>query len=136
MPYFRKKPVVIEAFRFGHETLPRWAEPGMPGPSYVESICDRIMTIHTLEGRHTAHLGDWIIRGVAGELYPCKRTCFWLHNLPPLVPTHLEKLNIVHHRVHRMPPSPDRWKERSRFFPGIAAAMAEQWGPLIGESSK
>jgi len=30
-------------------------------------------------------------------------------------------------RVHRMPPSPTRWKERSRFYPGIAAAMAEQW---------
>jgi len=34
-------------------------------------------------------------------------------------------------RVHRMPPSPDRWRERSRFFPGIAAAMADQWGPLV-----
>jgi hypothetical protein len=55
-----------------------------------------------------------------------KRTCFWLKNLPPLVPT-----NIVagrEPRVHRLPPGPDRWKERSRFFPGIAAAMAAQWG--------
>lgn len=58
-----------------------------------------------------------------------KRTCFWLRGLPPLTPT-----NIVdgrHARVHRMPPSPDRWKERSRFFPGIAAAMADQWGSLL-----
>lgn len=31
-------------------------------------------------------------------------------------------------RVHRMPPGKDRWRERSRFFPGIAQAMAEQWG--------
>jgi hypothetical protein len=55
-----------------------------------------------------------------------KRTCLWLRNLKPLVPT-----NIVEGReprVHRMPPSPDRWKERSRFFTGIASAMAEQWG--------
>jgi hypothetical protein len=54
-----------------------------------------------------------------------KRTCFWLKNLPPLVPT-----NIVdgrEARVHMMSPGPDRWKERSRFFPGIAAAMADQW---------
>lgn len=54
-----------------------------------------------------------------------KRTCFWLKNLTPLVPT-----NIVagrEARVHRMPPGPDRWKERSRFFPGIAEAMASQW---------
>jgi hypothetical protein len=57
-----------------------------------------------------------------------KRTCFWLKELPPLAHT-----NIVsgrEPRVHRMPPRPDRWKERSRFFPGIAAAMAEQWGEL------
>jgi hypothetical protein len=57
-----------------------------------------------------------------------KRTCLWLRNLPPLTPT-----NIVdgrEARVHRMPPGKNRWKERSRFFPGIAAAMAEQWGDL------
>lgn len=55
-----------------------------------------------------------------------KRTCLWLKNLPPLVPT-----NVVdgrEQRVFRMPPSPDRWKERSRFFDGVAAAMAQQWG--------
>ena len=55
-----------------------------------------------------------------------KRTCLWLKNLPPLVPT-----NIVEgreKRVHRMPPGPNRWAERSRFFSGIAAAMADQWG--------
>ncbi len=55
-----------------------------------------------------------------------KATCLWLKNLPTLVPT-----NIVdgrEPRVHRMPPGPDRWKERSRTFSGIAAAMAEQWG--------
>lgn len=60
-----------------------------------------------------------------------KRTCLWLKNLPPLVPT-----NIVagrEQRVHRMSPGPDRWKERSRFFPGIAEAMADQWGGLADE---
>ena len=54
-----------------------------------------------------------------------KRICLWLRGLPPLRPT-----NVVEgrkQRVHRMPPSPTRWKERSRFYPGIAAAMAEQW---------
>ena len=59
-----------------------------------------------------------------------KATCLWLKNLPLLVPT-----NIVdgrEARVHRMPPSPDRWKERSRTFQGIANAMAEQWSN-IGE---
>jgi hypothetical protein len=55
----------------------------------------------------------------------CKRTCLWLRGLPPLRPTHV--VAGREQRVHRMPPSPTRWKERSRFYPGIAAAMAEQW---------
>lgn len=57
-----------------------------------------------------------------------KATCLWLKNLPKLEPT-----NIVEGRkprVHRASPGPDRWKERSRTLPGIAAAMAEQWGSL------
>ena len=55
-----------------------------------------------------------------------KATCLWLKNLPKLVPT-----NIVEgrdNRVHREPPGPDRWKNRSRTLQGIANAMAEQWG--------
>lgn len=55
-----------------------------------------------------------------------KATCLWLKGLPKLIPT-----NVVEgreNRIHRMPPGPDRWKERSRTFPGIAAAMAAQWG--------
>lgn len=59
-----------------------------------------------------------------------KATCLWLKGLPKLTPT-----NVVdgrEARVHRMPPGPDRWKERSRTFPGIAAAMAEQWGWCVG----
>jgi len=55
-----------------------------------------------------------------------KRTCFWLKGLPPLSPTNIVEGREA--RVHRMPPSADRWKERSRFYPGIAAAMADQWG--------
>jgi hypothetical protein len=57
-----------------------------------------------------------------------KATCLWLRNLPPLIPT-----NVVdgrEARVHRMPPSPDRWKARSRTYQGIADAMADQWGAL------
>jgi len=57
-----------------------------------------------------------------------KATCLWLKNLPKLVPT-----NIVEGReakVHRMTPGPNRWKERSRTYQGIADAMASQWGNL------
>lgn len=57
-----------------------------------------------------------------------KATCLWLKNLPVLVPTSV--VEGRENRVHRMPPGPDRWKERSRTYQGIADAMAEQWGVL------
>lgn len=55
-----------------------------------------------------------------------KATCLWLKGLSLLQPT-----NIVEgreQRIHKMGPSPDRWKERSRTFEGIGDAFAEQWG--------
>jgi len=55
-----------------------------------------------------------------------KATCLWLKGLPKLTPTNIVEGREA--RVHRMPPGPDRWKERSRTFAGIANAMAEQWG--------
>lgn len=55
-----------------------------------------------------------------------KATCLWLKGLPPLVPTKIVEGREA--RVHRMPPSENRWKERSRTYEGIAAAMADQWG--------
>lgn len=54
-----------------------------------------------------------------------KATCLWLKNLPLLIP------NIIvsgrEQRIWKMPPGPDRWKMRSRTFPGIAEAFASQW---------
>lgn len=55
-----------------------------------------------------------------------KKTCLWLKNLPLLVPTDI--VEGREQRVWKMPPSADRWKERSRTFTGIAQAMAQQWG--------
>jgi hypothetical protein len=55
-----------------------------------------------------------------------KATCLWLNNLPKLRPT--QCVGGREARVHRMPPGPDRWKERSRTFQGVADAMAAQWG--------
>lgn len=55
-----------------------------------------------------------------------KGTCLWLKGLPKLTPTQIVEGRTA--RVHRMPPGPDRWKERSRTFAGIAEAMADQWG--------
>jgi hypothetical protein len=64
-----------------------------------------------------------------------KATCFWTRGLPPLIPTHAkddlfsEREPVEREqRLHKLPPSPDRWKERSRTFQGIANAMADQWG--------
>lgn len=57
-----------------------------------------------------------------------KATCLWLKNLPPLKPTQIVEGREA--RVHKMPPSPDRWKKRSTTYAGIAAAMALQWGEL------
>lgn len=55
-----------------------------------------------------------------------KATCLWLKGLLPLEPTNIVEGREA--RIHKMPPSPDRWKERSKTFSGIAAAMATQWG--------
>lgn len=72
--------------------------------------------------------------------YETKRTCLWLKNLPPLVPTFLtaEECRAALRlpagmkpvdRVHKAPPGPSRWAERSKFFDGAANAMAAQWTP-------
>ena len=55
-----------------------------------------------------------------------KKTCLWLKNLPKLHPTNIVKGREA--RIHLMPPSAMRWKERSRTYEGIAQAMVEQWG--------
>lgn len=57
-----------------------------------------------------------------------KATCLWLKGLPCLVPTDVVEGREA--RIHLMPPSPNRWKERSRTYEGIAKAMADQWGSL------
>lgn len=55
-----------------------------------------------------------------------KATCLWLKGLQPLWPTNIVSGREA--RVHKMPPSPDRWKERSRTYVGVAQEMARQWG--------
>lgn len=60
-----------------------------------------------------------------------KATCLWLRNLPPLKSTKIIPKEQVKQQVWKEPPSPDRWKNRSRTYRGIAEAMAEQWGNII-----
>ena len=81
---FRKKPVVIEAVQWtGHNlgaVLVLWDEGSVPGELAVDAsfLSDGPpkLAIPTLEGEMTASPGDWIIRGVAGEVYPCKPDIF------------------------------------------------------------
>jgi site-specific DNA-cytosine methylase len=63
-----------------------------------------------------------------------KATCLWLKNLPCLVPSKI--VEGREQRIWKLPPSADRWKERSRTFPGIAKAMASQWTFATRPNSK
>lgn len=58
-----------------------------------------------------------------------KATCLWLSGLPRLVPTSIVREREG--RIWKMPPGPDRQKERSRTFAGVADAMADQWGAIL-----
>lgn len=74
---FRKKPVVIEAVRVSHSTFddPHPNPDHVPGVVYDPVLRRADMT--TLEGNQaTAYLGDWIITGVKGEVYPCNAEVF------------------------------------------------------------
>jgi len=62
-----------------------------------------------------------------------KRTCFWTKNLPSLVPTSVLDGSTAVAEVHKMSPSKDRGLKRSKTYPGLAKAMAEQWGSLLNE---
>lgn len=70
-----------------------------------------------------------------------KATGFWLNGLPPLTATNKlkpPKPGTAEHKawskVHRAPPGPDRWKDRSATYPGIAAAAAQQWGDYVRDN--
>ena len=81
MGMFRKKPVVIEAHQFLNDessyALLHWINEGQHKAGKEFAIWqNNAMVIPTLEGDHKANIGDWIIRGVAGEHYPCKPTIF------------------------------------------------------------
>lgn len=83
MSQWRKKPVVIEAFRWtgGPDQMedPEWIVEAIKAGTvrFQDSGTPNVaMLIDTLEGTHRADPGDWIIRGVKGELYPCKPDIF------------------------------------------------------------
>lgn len=93
-----------------------------------------VSVISSLVGKPTQVIQPWMF----GH-YETKATCLWLRGLPRLIPTYKtmeecrEALGIPsgtkpQERIHRMPPGPNRARDRSETFSGIAAAKAEQWG--------
>jgi hypothetical protein len=74
MPKYQKKPVVIDAFRYNVDDRPDWFMDKVSDLSIIthHSFCQ----IMTLEGEMRGQIGDWIIRGVQGEIYPCKPDIF------------------------------------------------------------
>lgn len=69
---YRKKPVEVEAFRYGYDDEPGWfLNSGM-----VKDIQNEYCIISTLEGDMKGNRGDYIIKGLRGELYPCKPDIF------------------------------------------------------------
>lgn len=79
MGNYRKKPVVIEAFKLGVDNIPDWFMDAVTANNVVLRSNHKSETsadIATLEGWHHANYGDYIIRGVKGKLYPCKPDIF------------------------------------------------------------
>ena len=76
MAWYRKKPAVVEAIQFDGMNYSACARfMGYPNPFHTD-MGNQIIFIETLEGEMAAHEGDYIIRGVKGEYYPCKPDIF------------------------------------------------------------
>lgn len=81
---FRKKPVVIEAFQLGIDNMPDWFTDAVAKNDIIlhgqssgfYHAHDTNADIKTLEGRHHANYGDYVIQGIKGEIYPCKPDIF------------------------------------------------------------
>ena len=80
-----------------------------------------VLSTRSILGKPTQIIQPWMFGH--GET---KATCLWLKGLQPLRPTNIVAGRLA--RIHREPPSPERWRNRSRTYQGIAEAMAEQWG--------
>lgn len=75
---YRKKPVMVEAFQLGVDEMPSWFVDAEKVNKVILHGGRTHADIKTLEGWHHANYGDFIIRGVKGEIYPCKPDIFHL----------------------------------------------------------
>lgn len=97
----------------------------------IRTACDAIGCRYAIENPIGIMSGLWrkpdqIIQPWQYGHGETKATCLWLHGLPLLTPTNVVEGREA--RIHRMSPSADRWKLRSKTYQGIADAMASQWG--------
>jgi len=92
----------------------------------IPKICVENPIMHKYAVKIVGRRQDQVIQPWMFGHGETKATCLWLKGLPLLKPT--DVVEGREQRLHKLPPSKDRWKIRSRTFPGIAKAMAEQWG--------
>lgn len=115
-----------------------------PHPNYPNRLQHKMQALEFVQKLMSAPVHRIAIENPAGAISSCirkpdqviqpwqhghgeeKKICLWLKNLPLLIPTNTVPGRAQ--RIHKMGPSPNRGKERSRFYPGIAQAMAAQWG--------
>jgi len=127
-----------------------WTTRGLRDPKLTEDALDFVRILLNADIPHIAlenpvgvistriRKPDCIIHPYEHGHPESKTTCLWLKNLPPIKPTSIcEKppngrwINQTPTGQNKLGPSADRWKERSKTYPGIAAAMAEQWSDFI-----
>ena len=97
---FTKKPVTIEAIQWTGKNL-REVITFTDGPSdnteaYADMVARDGLKIYTLEGNLLANVGDWIIRGVKGEYYPCKPDIFEATYSPEVAPLASDMRELIH----------------------------------------
>ena len=127
-----------------------WTTRGLRDPKLTENALD---FVRLLMGANIPHIAlenpvgaistrirkpDCIIHPWQYGHPESKTTCLWLKNLPALKPTNILQKpesgrweNQTASGQNKLAPSPDRWKERSKTYPGIAEAMAEQWSAFV-----
>ena len=135
MTKYRKKPVVIEAWLNTDENeWPAWLDHADAGREH-----GGVILIATLEGVMRAQPGDWIIRGVNGEVYPCKPDIFaktyedateeddpvWLPGLPNISPGNLPRISSDAQWVHIDDHKTITAIPRDQFFAFIQPLMAK-----------
>jgi hypothetical protein len=107
--------------------------------SLLNSNCDRICVENPIPHKYAIEIiGEKYTQVVQPWQFghsTSKATCLWLKGLPELKPTNIIPKEQRTQDIWLAAPGPNRWKERSKTFTGIAQAMAEQWGSLEANKS-